>query len=134
MYPDIEHRYFYPQLNGLSKIIKKDYLKIQGTQRSHKNCVKQFFSELLGRLRDPFIFFSFPFLFFPNARGKHLQKDFCLFFFLSLKDLQTILTTFRGNQSFGWSKLSQLHKFARNKSNLHQQPIMPWLFLSKAAH
>lgn len=27
MYPDIEHRDFYPQLNGLSKNIKKDYLK-----------------------------------------------------------------------------------------------------------
>lgn len=48
MYPDIEHRYFYPQLNGLSKIIKKDYLKTQGTQRSHKNCVKQFFQSVWG--------------------------------------------------------------------------------------
>lgn len=87
MYPDIEQRDFYPQLNGLSKIIKKDYLKIQGPQRSHKNCVKHFFSELFGRLRDPFIFFSFPFLFFPNARGKHVQKDFYLFFFSELERL-----------------------------------------------
>lgn len=30
MYPDIEHRDFYPQLNGLSKNIKKDYLKTLG--------------------------------------------------------------------------------------------------------
>lgn len=30
MYPDIEHRDFYPQLNGLSKNIKKDFLKTLG--------------------------------------------------------------------------------------------------------
>ena len=30
MYPDIEHRDFYPRLNGLSKNIKKDYLKTLG--------------------------------------------------------------------------------------------------------
>lgn len=30
MYPDIEHRDFYPQLNGVSKNIKKDYLKTLG--------------------------------------------------------------------------------------------------------
>lgn len=30
MYPDIEHRDFYPQLNGLSKNIRKDYLKTRG--------------------------------------------------------------------------------------------------------
>lgn len=30
MYPDIEYRDFYPQLNGLSKNIKKDYLKTLG--------------------------------------------------------------------------------------------------------
>jgi hypothetical protein len=30
MYPDIEHRDFYPLLNGLSKNIKKDYLKTLG--------------------------------------------------------------------------------------------------------
>lgn len=36
MYPDIEHRDFYPQLNGLSKNIKKDYLKTLGPQRSYK--------------------------------------------------------------------------------------------------
>lgn len=30
MYPDIEHGDFYPRLNGLSKNIKKDYLKTLG--------------------------------------------------------------------------------------------------------
>lgn len=30
MYPDIEHRDFYPLLNGLSKNIKKDYLRSLG--------------------------------------------------------------------------------------------------------
>lgn len=30
MYPDIEHRDFYPLLNGLSKNIKKDYLRTLG--------------------------------------------------------------------------------------------------------
>lgn len=48
MYPDIEQRDFYPQLNGLSKIIKKDYLKIQGPQRSYKNCVKHFLQSFCG--------------------------------------------------------------------------------------
>lgn len=48
MYPDIEQRDFYPQLNGLSKIIKKDYLKIQGPQRSHKICMNHFFQSFWG--------------------------------------------------------------------------------------
>lgn len=56
------------------------------------------------------------------------------FFFSELERLTDNSDYIQGNQSFGWSKLSQLHKFARNKSNLHQQPIMPGLFLSKAAH
>lgn len=82
MYPDIEQRDFYPQLNGLSKIIKKDYLKIQGPQRSHKNCVKHFFSGLFGRRGDPFIFFSFPFLFFFSKReGKTRTERFLSPFF-----------------------------------------------------
>lgn len=39
MYPDIEHREFYLQLNGLSKNIKKDYLKtlgLRGPIKLHK--------------------------------------------------------------------------------------------------
>jgi len=48
MYPDIEQRDFYPQLNGLSKIIKKDYLKIQGPQRSHKKLRGTFFQVFGG--------------------------------------------------------------------------------------
>lgn len=79
MYPDIEQRDFYPQLNGLSKIIKTDYLKIQGPQRSHKNCRKHFFQGFWGCM-GIFSYFFFPFSFFPNARGKHIQKDFYLFF------------------------------------------------------
>lgn len=69
MYPDIEQRDFYPQLNGLSKIIKKDYLKIQGPQRSHKNRVEHFSGlgrEAGGKLEGFFL----PFL--PHAMEKHV--------------------------------------------------------------
>lgn len=55
MYPDIEQRDFYPRLNGLSKIIKKDYLKIQGPQRCYKNCVEHFlllFSEFFFNMHQ----------------------------------------------------------------------------------
>lgn len=69
MYPDIEQRDFYPQLNGLSKIIKKDYLKIQGPQRSHTNCVERFF-RFFGGVRGTFFFP--PFLFSPHAIEKHV--------------------------------------------------------------
>lgn len=73
MYPDIEQRDFYPQLNGLSKIIKKDYLKIQGPQRSHKNRVEHFF-RFFGGVRGSFHFF-FPFL-FSSCNGKTYVERF----------------------------------------------------------
>lgn len=97
MYPDIEQRDFYPQLNGLSKIIKKDYLKIQGPQRSHKNCVKHFF-RFLGGLEGPsFLFFFLPFF---HMQWKNMyRKILIFFFFLNLKDLQTNLTIFRGTRA-----------------------------------
>lgn len=79
MYPDIEQRDFYPQLNGLSKIIKKDYLKIQGPQRSHKNCVKHFF-RFLGGLEGPsfLFFFSLPFF---HMQWKNMYRKILIFFF-----------------------------------------------------
>lgn len=79
MYPDIEQRDFYPQLNGLSKIIKKDYLKIQGPQRSHKNCVKHFF-RFLGGLEGPSFLFFF-FLPFFHMQWKNMYRKILIFFF-----------------------------------------------------
>lgn len=99
MYPDIEQRDFYPQLNGLPKIIKKDYLKIQGPQRSYKNCVEHFF-RWGGRESFHFFFYS---SFFSICNGKtYIESSvFWVFlsFFLNLKALQANLTIFRENRA-----------------------------------
>lgn len=104
MYPDIEQRDFYPQLNGLSKIIKKDYLKIQGPQRSHKNCVKHFF-RFLGGLEGPsFLFFFLPFF---HMQWKNMYRKILIFFFFpELERLTDKSDYIQGNQSFSWSKSS----------------------------
>lgn len=107
MYPDIEQRDFYPQLNGLSKIIKKDYLKIQGPQRSHKNCVNHFFSELLGRPGDPFISFSFPLLFF-QTQGESMYRKISISSFPGLERLAGSCACCR--------EWPQLQQFARNRA------------------